>query len=55
MGALSPMHLILLLIIMLIVFGPGRLPEVGTALGRGLREFRKAAEELEDEVRGDKG
>jgi sec-independent protein translocase protein TatA len=54
MGALSPMHLILVLLIVLIIFGPGRLPEVGEALGRGIREFRRAADSLEDEVRGDK-
>ncbi len=54
MGALSPMHLILVLLIALIVFGPGKLPEVGEALGRGIREFRKAADNLEDEIRGDK-
>src|SRR5437879_2392280 len=54
MGALSPVHLILVLLIALIVFGPGKLPEVGEALGRGIREFRKAADNLEDEVRGDK-
>lgn len=35
-------ELILVLIIALIVFGPGKLPEVGRALGKGLREFREA-------------
>ena len=38
MGALSPLHLILLLVIVLIVFGPGKLPDIGSALGRGLRD-----------------
>lgn len=53
MGAISPLHLILLLIVVLIVFGPGKLPEVGEALGRGMREFRRASEGLENEIRGE--
>jgi sec-independent protein translocase protein TatA len=36
--------LIIILIIALIVLGPGRLPEVGQALGRGIREFRQATD-----------
>ncbi len=42
--------LILLLVLALIIFGPSRLPELGSALGRGIREFRKASEDLRDEV-----
>jgi len=37
------MELVLILVIILIIFGVGRLPEVGGALGRGIREFRRAA------------
>lgn len=36
-------ELILILVIALVVFGPGKLPEVGKALGKGLHEFRNAA------------
>ena len=46
-------ELILLLVIVLIIFGPGRLPDVGQAIGKGIREFRKASSDLEDSVRGD--
>jgi sec-independent protein translocase protein TatA len=53
MGAISPLHLILLLVIVLIVFGPGKLPDIGSALARGIREFRKASGDLEDAIRGD--
>lgn len=35
-------EMILILVVVLIVFGPGKLPEVGRALGKGLGEFKKA-------------
>jgi sec-independent protein translocase protein TatA len=35
-------ELILILVIALVVFGPGKLPEVGKALGKGMSEFRRA-------------
>lgn len=41
-------ELIIILIIALIVIGPGKLPEVGQALGKSIREFRKAASEVKD-------
>ena len=47
MGALSPVHLIIILVIALLVIGPGKLPEVGAALGKSIREFRKAATDLQ--------
>ncbi len=37
-------ELLLILIVVLVVFGPGKLPEVGRALGNALREFRSAAQ-----------
>jgi sec-independent protein translocase protein TatA len=46
-------ELILLLVIVLIIFGPGKLPDIGNAIGKGIREFRKASSELEDSVRGE--
>jgi len=42
MGALSPVHLIIVLVIALLVIGPGKLPETGAALGRAIRDFRQA-------------
>ena len=42
LGALQPGHLIVILVIVLLVFGPGKLPELGRAVGDGLRELKKA-------------
>ena len=41
-------ELIVLLIIALLVLGPGKLPEVGAALGRSIREFRKASTDIKE-------
>ncbi|HXI95910.1 MAG TPA: twin-arginine translocase TatA/TatE family subunit [Candidatus Acidoferrum sp.] len=48
-----PIHwfwIVALLVVVLIVFGPGRLPELGGAVGKAMREFRKATSELTNEV-----
>jgi sec-independent protein translocase protein TatA len=42
LGALQPGHLIVILVIVLLIFGPGKLPELGRAVGDGLRELKKA-------------
>ena len=43
-------YVVILLIVVLIIFGPGRLPELGGAVGKAMREFRKATSELTNEV-----
>jgi sec-independent protein translocase protein TatA len=45
---IGPGELILVLIIALIVVGPGKLPDVGAAIGKSLREFRRAASDVSD-------
>ena len=45
---IGPGELILILIIALIVVGPGKLPDVGAAIGKSLREFRKAASDVQE-------
>ena len=40
-GLFQPMHLLALLIIAMFVFGPKRLPELGKAMGEGIRSFKK--------------
>jgi len=42
-GLFQPTHLLIVLIIVLIIFGPGKLPDLGKALGQGIREFRESA------------
>ena len=53
MPNIGPMELIVVLVIALIVLGPGKLPDVGAALGKGIREFRKASSDLTDAARVD--
>lgn len=53
MPTIGAPELIVILVIVLLVFGPGRLPDVGNAIGKGIREFRKASTEIEDSVRGE--
>lgn len=50
LGNLGGGELILLLVIALLVFGAGRLPEAGRTVGKGLREFRRALSEAQDAV-----
>jgi TatA/E family protein of Tat protein translocase len=48
MFGLQPVHLIFILVIALIVVGPGKLPDVGASLGKTIKEFRKAATDVQD-------
>lgn len=43
-------ELIIILVIILIIFGTGKLPEIGGALGKGIRNFKKAANEKPEEI-----
>jgi len=47
---LSPIHLALLLIVALLVFGPRRLPELGGAIGKTIKEFQKSMAEARNQV-----
>ena len=41
---IGPTELIIVLVIVLIIFGVGRLPEIGGAMGKAIREFRKSSQ-----------
>ena len=43
-------YIVGLLVIVLIIFGPGRLPELGGAVGKAMREFRKATTDITNEM-----
>ena len=44
-GLFQPMHLILILVIVLVIFGPGKLPKLGESLGQSINGFKKAMNE----------
>ncbi len=43
MPSLGPMELIIILVIVMLIFGVGKLSDIGGALGKGIREFRKSS------------
>ena len=45
---IGPLELIIILAIALLIVGPGRLPEMGNAIGRTIREFRNASSDITD-------
>ena len=49
MGSIGLPELLIVLVIIIIIFGVGKLPEIGGALGKGIREFRSASQGLESE------
>jgi TatA/E family protein of Tat protein translocase len=53
MPNIGPVELVIILVIALLVIGPGKLPDVGSALGKSIREFRKAATDVQESVKLD--
>jgi sec-independent protein translocase protein TatA len=49
----GPLELIIILVIALLILGPGKLPDVGAALGRSIREFRRASMDIQEATRVD--
>lgn len=46
----GPLELVIILVIALLILGPGKLPDVGSALGKSIREFRKASSDVQEAV-----
>jgi len=53
MPNIGPTELIIVLVIVLIIFGVGRLPDIGGALGKSIREFRHASADNTDKVKSE--
>lgn len=51
MGNIGVPELIIIVLVVIILFGAKRLPEIGNSLGKAIREFRKAGKEIQDEVK----
>lgn len=47
---LGPGEIILILIAVLLIFGPKKLPELGKSLGQGIREFKKGTKDIRDDL-----
>jgi TatA/E family protein of Tat protein translocase len=43
-------ELVLILIVALVIFGPGKLPEVGKAMGKTINEFKRASRDIQKEI-----
>ena len=51
-GDLSFSHILILLLVLALVFGAKRIPEIGSSLGQGIREFKRSLKDVADEPRG---
>lgn len=52
-GWIGPWEILILLLVVLLVFGPKRLPEFGRSLGRGMREFKSSLRDISDDSEPD--
>lgn len=53
MGNLGTTEIILIVLVILVFFGARKIPELAQGLGKGIKEFRKATREVQDDVQGD--
>ena len=51
LGNLGPMELFIILVIVLVVFGAKRVPEIGASIGRGIREFKRNISDVDRQIR----
>lgn len=51
LGNLGPMELFIILVIVLVVFGARRVPEIGASIGKGIREFKRNISDVDRQIR----
>ncbi|HEY7531060.1 MAG TPA: twin-arginine translocase TatA/TatE family subunit [Gemmatimonadota bacterium] len=51
LGGIGTQEILIILFIFLLVFGAKRLPELGQAMGRGIREFKRSVSDIQDELK----
>ncbi len=51
MGRIGPLELVLVLVVALVIFGPNKLPEIGKALGKSVKEFKSSISSITDEAK----
>ena len=49
-GLFQPLHLVVILVIVMIVWGPGKLPELGEGLGKAIKSFKKVMKDTQDSI-----
>ena len=54
-GDIGIEKILLIMIVVLLLFGAKRIPEIGSSLGRGIREFKKSVNDLQNEARSEIG
>lgn len=53
LGNIGIPEFLLILVVALVIFGPGKLPEIGKALGKSIGEFKSALKRTEDTIKGE--
>ena len=51
LGNLGPMELFIILVIVLVIFGARRVPEIGASIGKGIREFKRNLSDVDRSIR----